>query len=82
MMCLCTTQEKRWKQEGRIVKLRERGAPSAAWAKQALLPSVSGLTLLGRFVKKARAIAAMEVRKLRHDPTERFTRAVQPALGC
>jgi ABC-2 type transport system permease protein len=31
-------------------------------------------------MEKTLAIAAMEVRKLRHDPTELLTRAVQPAL--
>ena len=33
-----------------------------------------------RAVGKTLAIADMEVRKLRHDPTELFTRAIQPAL--
>jgi ABC-2 type transport system permease protein len=33
-----------------------------------------------RFFMKTLAIAGMEVRKLRHDPTELVTRAVQPAL--
>jgi ABC-2 type transport system permease protein len=33
-----------------------------------------------RFIMKTLAIAEMEVRKLRHDPTELVTRAVQPAL--
>jgi ABC-2 type transport system permease protein len=32
------------------------------------------------FVRKALAIAEMELRKLRRDPTELFTRAVQPVL--
>ena len=32
------------------------------------------------FLAKTLAVAEMEVRKLRHDPTELFTRAVQPAL--
>ena len=32
------------------------------------------------FVVKTLAIAGMEVRKLRHDPTELLTRAIQPAL--
>ena len=36
-------------------------------------------SLLG-FLAKTLAIADMEVRKLRHDPTELFTRALQPAL--
>ena len=32
------------------------------------------------FARKTFAIADMEIRKLRHDPTELFTRALQPAL--
>jgi len=35
---------------------------------------------LWRFAAKTLAIADMELRKLRHDPTELFTRALQPAL--
>ncbi len=35
---------------------------------------------LGRYVRKTVAIAVMEAQKLRHDPTELLTRAVQPAL--
>ena len=41
----------------------------------------AGLVYTARgFVRGTLAIAEMEVRKLRHDPTELFTRAVQPAL--
>ncbi len=35
---------------------------------------------LASFARKTAAIADMEVRKLRHDPTELATRAIQPAL--
>jgi ABC-2 type transport system permease protein len=38
------------------------------------------ITTPARFLTKTLAIAEMEVRKLRHDPTELITRAVQPAL--
>ena len=38
------------------------------------------LTTVSRFVYKTLVIAELEVRKLRHDPTELITRAVQPAL--
>jgi len=38
------------------------------------------MTLLHDFFAKTLAIAAMEIRKLRHDPTELATRAIQPAL--
>jgi ABC-2 type transport system permease protein len=35
---------------------------------------------IARFVEKTSTIIWLEARKLRHDPTELFTRAVQPAL--
>ncbi len=38
------------------------------------------LTGLARYVSKTLALAEMEVRKLRHDPTELITRVVQPVL--
>lgn len=38
------------------------------------------LRLVGSFLRKTYAIAEMEVRKLRHDPSELLTRAIQPAL--
>ena len=43
---------------------------------------MTAMTLIGasRFLTKSLAIAGMEVRKLRHDPTELATRAVQPIL--
>lgn len=46
--------------------------PRASW----LRPFGAGK----RFVGKTWTIVALEARKLRHDPTELFTRAVQPAL--
>lgn len=43
--------------------------------------SVEGVTAsLAQFFGKSVGIGEMEVRKLRHDPTELITRAVQPAL--
>jgi ABC-2 type transport system permease protein len=38
------------------------------------------MSLIWAFFVKTSIIAELEVRKLRHDPTEVFTRAVQPAL--
>lgn len=35
---------------------------------------------IGAYLAGSLAVAEMEIRKLRHDPTELFTRAVQPAL--
>jgi hypothetical protein len=62
------------------VKLQERGAPFGGLARPAPPRRAGPLTNVIRFVKKTFAIAEMEVRKLRHDPTELLTRAVQPAL--
>ena len=39
-----------------------------------------GLAAIRGFVYKTFVIAELEVRKLKHDPTELITRAVQPAL--
>ena len=39
-----------------------------------------GLAATGQFIAKTLSIAAMEVRKLRHDPMELLTRAIQPLL--
>jgi len=42
--------------------------------------AVSPAAALLRYVGKVLAVADMEVRKLRHDPTELLTRAIQPTL--
>ena len=62
------------------MKLQERGAPFGGLASHALPPRAPLLTRGVHFLEKTLAIAEMEVRKLRHDPTELLTRAVQPAL--
>ncbi len=49
-------------------------APSAITAER------SALWALESFVTQTFAVAAAEVKKLRHDPLELFTRAVQPVL--
>ncbi|MBC7260612.1 MAG: ABC transporter permease [Chloroflexi bacterium] len=68
-----------WNQEGRTVRLLEQGAPSTSWA--SVQPSLAGVwRVILRFVSKTMTIAELEARKLRHDPTELLTRAVQPAL--
>lgn len=46
----------------------------------ALEQAKSGGNAVVRFFSKTLSIVEMEVRKLRHDPTELITRAVQPAL--
>ena len=62
------------------MKLQERGAPFGGLASHVLPPRVPLLTRGVYFLEKTLAIADMEIRKLRHDPTELLTRAVQPAL--
>ncbi len=52
--------------------LQEPAAQRGAWAELC-----GGGT---QFISKTLTIAEMEVRKLRHDPTELVTRAIQPAL--
>ena len=57
-----------------------RAAPEPALAEPALSLQPSAWTALRRFVAKVLAIAGMDMRKLRHEPTELFTRAIQPVL--
>jgi len=60
-------------------KPRGSDAPPTASAEFDPQPE-SVLAACGGFVRKTAAIAEMEIRKLRHDPTELATRALQPAL--
>jgi len=62
------------------VTLREHDAPRAGWDSPAALQPPGTLSAISSFLKKTLVIAELEARKLRHDPTELFTRAVQPAL--
>jgi len=55
-------------------------APPGASAKMTVPRPAQFLAALGAFVRKTLVVAELEVRKLRHDVTELFTRAVQPAL--
>ncbi len=55
-------------------------APRAASARLTGARRESPLRATAEFVRKALVIAELEARKLRHDPTELFTRAIQPAL--
>jgi len=59
---------------------RERGVQRSGLDSQVSLRSVGGLDLVISFVRKTLVIAELEARKLRHDPTELFMRAVQPML--
>jgi ABC-2 type transport system permease protein len=59
---------------------QEHGARLADLASPTLPHPATLLGALTGFVDKTLVIAELEVRKLRHDPTELITRAVQPAL--
>ncbi len=60
--------------------LQEHGVPRGGLASQRLLRPLTGLNTFVNFLRKTLVIAEVEARKLRHDPTELITRAVQPAL--
>src|ERR1035437_8508081 len=45
-----------------------------------LLDRINPVKWIANFITKTLVIAELEVRKLSHDPTELFTRALQPAL--
>lgn len=59
---------------------QERGARHGDLGSQGLLRPLTGLNSITNFMGKTLVIAELEARKLRHDPTELITRAVQPAL--
>ena len=58
----------------------EQGARLAGLGEHALPQPFNPLTYITSFIDKTLVIAELEARKLRHDPTELLTRAVQPAL--
>ncbi len=57
-----------------------RGAPPAGSAEAGCFPRRTVVGTVANFVDKTLVIAEHEVRKLRHEPTDLLTRAVQPAL--
>jgi len=60
------------------VKSQGLDAASPAWAEAAALSPEPNRA--AAFVRQCLALAEMELRKLRHDPTELATRAIQPVL--
>jgi len=62
------------------VKQDKAAVPLAGWANPATTPSFNPLRGIISFIDKTLVIADLEARKLRHDPTELITRAVQPVL--
>ncbi len=60
------------------MKSREIDVPPPVWAETTAVAR-EGSRAAG-FLRQCLALAEMELRKLRHDPTELVTRAIQPAL--
>ncbi len=58
----------------------KQGEPPSGSVEKALKQPMNPLITVSRFVYKTWVIAELEIRKLRHDPTELITRAVQPVL--
>ncbi len=61
------------------MKRQEPGARPNGWARLLRQMTFPLIRVTG-FVSKTLVIAELELRKIRHDPTELLTRAVQPAL--
>jgi ABC-2 type transport system permease protein len=68
------------KQEAVTVRQTEQGARLAGLGEHSLPQPFNPLIKITSFIDKTLVIAELEARKLRHDPTELLTRAVQPAL--
>jgi ABC-2 type transport system permease protein len=62
------------------VKHPAQDAPLTGWAEPLSGPLPAALVSVIDFCRKTLVIAELEIRKLRHDPTDLITRAVQPAL--
>ncbi|HVN16346.1 MAG TPA: ABC transporter permease, partial [Anaerolineales bacterium] len=62
------------------MKSQERGVRPVAWANPPLHQLGNTLDVLSQFFSKTFVIAELEIRKLRHEPTDLFTRALQPVL--
>lgn len=60
--------------------LQGQGVLRSGLARLHLPDFTNPLQAIVRFVDKTLVIAELEARKLRHDPTELLTRAVQPTL--
>ena len=59
---------------------QEQGVLQEDLDKVVLLDRINLIKWIANFITKTLVIAELEVRKLSHDPTELFTRALQPAL--
>jgi ABC-2 type transport system permease protein len=75
---LLITPERLWNQEAVTVRQSEQGVLRGGLV--SLPPATNPLASFLSFIDKTLIIGELEIRKLRHDPTELLTRAVQPML--
>src|SRR5438477_12149588 len=61
-------------------RLLEKDVSRGGLASSAAMLPQHGLSALTYFINKTLVISELEIRKIRHDPTDILTRAVQPAL--
>ena len=62
------------------MKHLEQDAPLTAWVEPVQHQPFGFVSEIVSFIQKTLVITELEIRKLRHDPTDLITRAVQPAL--
>jgi ABC-2 type transport system permease protein len=67
-------------QEAVTVKQEDLAVRPAGWANSIQPYRATPFQAVGSFINKTLVIADLEARKLRHDPTELATRAIQPIL--
>ncbi len=62
------------------MKYQEQDVPRVAWVESAQAEHENIFDFLYQFLRKTLVITELEIRKLRHEPTDLFTRAIQPVL--
>ena len=62
------------------MKSQEQDAPRVAWVNPTTPASKNIFDFINQFLSKTLVVAELEIRKLRHEPTDLFTRALQPVL--
>ncbi len=62
------------------MKSQGQDVPRAVWGSPTLAGPVDVFNSIGQFFRKTFVIVELEIRKLRHEPTDLFTRALQPVL--
>jgi len=62
------------------VKSQEQDVLRVAWVRPANEEHENLFVAISQFLRKTLVITELEIRKLRHEPTDLFTRAIQPVL--